>query len=84
VIYAVAFAASFIFIALKSWQQLNVVRQAYAWILPTSMCMALCEVYVVAQVASQGFGWIVIAIGLGGGLGSTTATYVHFNYLKGK
>jgi len=80
--YAVAFTASFLYVALKSWQQLNVVRQAYAWILPTSMCMALCEVYVVAQVASQGFGWIVLAIGIGSGLGSLSATWIHWNYLN--
>lgn len=80
--YALAFAASFLFVALKSWQQLNVVRRAYPWILPTSMLMALCEVYVIANVAQFGFGWLVLWVGLGGGLGSTCATYLHWRMVK--
>ena len=80
--YLLAFAASFVFIALKSWQQLNVVRRAYWWILPTSMAMAVCEVYVIANVATLGFGWLVFWVGLGGGLGSTAATYLHWRLMK--
>ena len=80
--YALAFAASFFFVALKSWQQLNVVKRQYGWIVPTSMLMALCEVYVVANVAKYGFGWIVLWIGLGSGFGSLTATYIHWRIWK--
>lgn len=80
--YALAFLASFAFVALKSWQQLNVVRKAYRWILPTSMLMAVCEVYVIANVAQQGFGWLVLWVGLGGGLGSTTATWLHWRMIR--
>lgn len=80
--YALAFFASFVFIGLKSWQQLNVVRRAYWWILPTSMAMAACEVYVIANAAKYGFGWLVFWVGLGGGLGSLCATYVHWRFLK--
>jgi hypothetical protein len=50
---ALAFTSSFLFFALKSWQQFNVVHKKYWWILPTSMAMALCEVYVVATVAKM-------------------------------
>jgi len=75
--YALAFTSSFIFVALKSWQQLNVVHKKYWWILPTSMAMALCEVYVVATVAKNGWGIIALAIGLGAGLGSMLATWLH-------
>jgi hypothetical protein len=82
VTYALAFFASFFFIALKSWQQLNVVRRAYWWILPTSMAMAACEVYVIANAARYGFGWLVFWVGLGGGLGSLCATYVHWRFVK--
>lgn len=80
--YALAFFASFIFIALKSWQQLNVVRQAYVWILPTSMAMAACEVWVIANVAKFGFGWLVFWVGLGGGLGSLCATWFHHKVIR--
>lgn len=77
-----AFAASFVFIALKSWQQLNVVRKAYRWIMPTSFAMAACEVYVVATIARQGWGELVFWVGLGGGLGSLCATWTHWRVIK--
>jgi hypothetical protein len=80
--YALAFSASFCFIALRSWQQLNVVRRAYWWILPTSFCMAACEVFVIANVAQFGFGWLVLWVGLGGGLGSLSATFAHHRWVK--
>lgn len=76
------FLTSFAFIFLKSWQQLNVVRRMYWWILPTSMLMAVCEVYVIATVAKFGWGWLVMWVGLGGGLGSTAATWLHHRYIK--
>lgn len=80
--YGLAFVASFVFIALKSWQQLNVVRQAYWWILPTSMAMAVCEVWVIANVSKFGFGWLVFWVGLGGGLGSLGATWFHHKVIQ--
>lgn len=80
--YLLAFLASFAFIGLKSWQQLNVVKRAYPWIVPTSMAMAVCEVYVIANVASLGMGWLVFWVGLGSGLGSLTATWVHWRFFK--
>lgn len=75
--YLAAFAASFVFIGLKSWQQLNVVKRAYRWIVPTSLAMAVCEVYVIATATQYGFGPLVVAVGLGGGLGSLSATWLH-------
>lgn len=81
--YTLAFLASFVFIALKSWQQLNVVKRNYVWIVPTSLAMAACEVYVIATVASNGgFGWLVLAVGFGGGLGSLFATWLHHRLFK--
>lgn len=77
-----AFAASFVFVGLKSIQQLNVVRKQYWWIVPTSFAMAMCEVYVVATVAAQGWGWLVFWVGLGGGLGSLSATWTHWRFVK--
>lgn len=80
--YLFAFAASFAFVGLKSIQQLNVVRRAYPLIVPTSFLMAGCEVYVVATVAREGFGWLVFWVGLGGGLGSLIATWLHYKVVK--
>jgi hypothetical protein len=82
--YVLAFITSYVYVGLKSLQQLNVVHQKYRWILPVSMMMAICEVYVVSSVAQNGWGWIVLSVGAGGGIGSITATWLHAKYLKGE
>ncbi len=76
-IYLTAFATSFLYIFLKCYQQLNVVHKQYLWVLPTSMAMAACEVFVIATTAKTGFGWIALTIGLGAGLGCMTSMYLH-------
>lgn len=80
--YLAAFAAAFIFVGLRSFQQLNVVHKKYWWILPTSYLMATVEVFLVASMAKTGWGWIVLFIGTGAGLGSITATYMHERFLS--
>lgn len=83
--YALAFLSSFGFVFLKSFQQLNVVKKAYSLIVPTSMLMAVMEVYVVATTAKNGWQWILVfLIGLGSGLGSVSATWLHSKYCKEK
>lgn len=77
VLYALAFMSSLVFVFLKAFQQLNVAHGSYPWVLPTSMSMAACEVYTVAAVAKQGWGWIVIPVGFGAGLGAMAAMLVH-------
>jgi hypothetical protein len=80
--YLLAFFASFAFIGLKSWQQLNVVHRKYFWIMPTSWAMAALEVYVIATVARTGWGWMVFWVGAGSGLGSLFATWLHTKVLS--
>lgn len=80
--YLIAFVTSFVFIFLKAWQNLNVVHKQYMWVLPTSMAMATCEVYVIATTARTGYGWIVLAIGLGAGLGCMASMYMHGKITK--
>ena len=82
--YFLAFVSSYFFVFLKSWQQSNVTSRLYAYIIPTSMLMAVCEVYVVSQVAKNGWGWICLVIGLGAGLGSMCATWAHYELLGKK
>lgn len=71
------FATSFIFIFLKSWQQLNVVHYQLLWIVPTSFAMAIAEVFTVANMAHYGWGWVIIPIGIGSGTGSLVSTIIH-------
>lgn len=83
--YLLIFLSSFFFIFLKSFQQLNVVKKQYWWIVPTSMLMAFVEVFVVATTAKNGWQWmLVILIGLGSGLGSLSATWLHSRHFKEK
>jgi len=71
------FCTSFVFIFLKSWQQLNVVHYQLWWIVPTSFAMAAAEVVTVFNMAHNGFGWVIIPIGLGSGFGSLCSTVIH-------
>lgn len=71
------FITSFVFIFLKSWQQLNVAFYQLVWIVPTSFAMATAEVYTVFNMAHYGFGWVIVPIGIGSGLGSLTSTIIH-------
>lgn len=76
--YALVFAANWLFIGLKSFQQRNVAFDNYGWIVPTSMFMAIAEVYIIAKVAQQGFTvGLVVTLGLAGGTGSLAATVLH-------
>lgn len=82
--YLLAFASSFIFVALKATQQLNVVHKQYAWVLPTSMAMAAAEVYIISQAAINGWGLIVLFIGCGSGLGAMASMWLHGWAMKRK
>jgi hypothetical protein len=75
--YLTTFLASFVFVFLKAFQQLNVVHRQYFWVMPTSLAMAATEVWVVANVARTGWGWIVLAVGFGAGLGAVSAMLIH-------
>ena len=76
-IYVLAFSASFIFVALKAFQQLNVMKSKYLWVVPTSMAMAVCEVLLIVKAAEYGWGLIVLPIGLGGGTGCLLSMKIH-------
>jgi hypothetical protein len=76
-LFALAFSSAFVFVLLKSFQQLNVSSGKYLWVLPTSLAMAVCEVYVTWQAATRGWGWIVLPIGFGAGLGAMAGMWLH-------
>jgi hypothetical protein len=80
--YVLAFVASCLYIFLKATQQLSVVNFLYARIVPTSMAMAACEVFImvnVARTADDLVGLVVLAlsIGVGAGLGCLAAMKLH-------
>lgn len=70
--------ASYLFIFLKSWQQRNVAFDKYLPVIPTSLLMAATEVYVISAIVVAGYSLaLVLSIGLGAGLGSSSGMYLH-------
>ena len=66
--------ANFVFIALKAFQQLNVVHGEKLLVFVTSHLMALTEVFLVAAYAQNGpIAPLVLTVGLSAGLGSVGA-----------
>ena len=73
------------FVFLRAFQQRNVAFDHYKWIMPTSWCMGLAEVYWVAAIATQGFSLpLALALGTGGGIGCLIAMYLHKKILGRK
>ena len=77
-IYLLAFAASFVRVGLRAFQQLNVVHGQYWLIVPVSMAMQVCEVYIVFNIAVQGWNWpLILTFGIGAGLGCVCSMWIH-------
>ena len=75
----VAFAMVFC----RSFQQKNVMHNRYAWVIPTSACMALTEALLWINVVNEGLGWGVAWMAVGGGTGCLMAMLFH-NKLENK
>lgn len=76
-IYAVLYLNTFLFIALRAFQQLNVSHDRYLWIPPVSMAMAVCEIVTITKVVALGSYWAAIPMGVGGFTGSWFAMWLH-------
>ena len=78
------FVSSFVYVAAKAFQQLNVVNDKYLWILPVSMLMAMLEVFNVGVI---GYGavhqsyleliLVGVSMGVGGAAGAILAMRLH-------
>lgn len=75
---AVAFGASFVVVALRAWQQRNVMAARYGAMFGTSILYAFAEgALVLAYVAHNGFHIpTLLAIGVGAGSGGCVAVYL--------
>jgi hypothetical protein len=70
--------AMFAFVFLKAFQQRNVAFDHYLPVVPTSIAMAFCEVYVIAVVVRVGYHVpTVLSVGIGAGLGALGAMALH-------
>lgn len=78
--YLFAFLASYVYIWAKATQQLQVVNFRYWRIMPMSLVMAACEVFIMVNVirTADSFGGLALlafCIGIGAGLGCLTAMF---------
>tara|TARA_R100000541_G_C1897352_1_gene84157 strand:- start:131336 stop:131599 length:264 start_codon:yes stop_codon:yes gene_type:complete len=66
------------YVLFRCLQQLNSVYLRWLWILPTSLCIALCEVFVIQMIATSDLSkmWLVLSTGLGGTIGCFGAMYI--------
>lgn len=74
--YILLACASFIFVALKAFQQLNVMHDRTKWVVPTSMLMAFMEVSIIIGAIANGWR-AAVPMGIGGGLGCLAAMRLH-------
>lgn len=83
--YIALAVASFIFIFLKAFQQRNVAFNHYLAVIPTSLLMAVVEVFAIAEIAAEGWSIpVVLAVGMASGLGALTAMGLHGFIFKTK
>lgn len=78
------FLASFVYVALKALQQLNVVGRHYWGIAPCSLGMAICEAFTIYTVAQEFSATNVIAVAAGATLGRWLAMWGHPIITRGK
>lgn len=83
-IFATAFLAYFLYVALKATQQRQVMAAQYVRMPVVSLGMAACEVFIFGAISIHAVAGdipaligLTLCIGLGGGLGSVTGTWLH-------
>lgn len=73
---------TFLHVFLRSGQQLNVVHDRRMLILPYSLGLQACEVFLVVSMVSMGPGWIILFGAIGATAGSITAMYVNKRWMN--
>jgi hypothetical protein len=77
-----AFAA-FCVVALRAFQQQNVVHGYFKWAIATSYALAFADIAIVLAVVAAGWP-AALWIGTGGALGVTFAMYCHNRFIRKK
>ena len=76
-IYLVLFASSLVFIAMRTFQQLNVQHGRYMWVPPVTALMAVCEVLTVTAIIKASSLYAAIPLTFGGVLGCWFSMWMH-------
>ncbi len=66
---------TFFYVALRAFQQLNVVNGNYKLVVPTSVLMSIGDVAIVLLIVKTDTLWMGVSNGIGGGLGCMLAMY---------
>lgn len=87
--FLLVLGAQFAFVFFKALQQRNVIHNNHLAVFPTSMSMAIFEVFVYGTIAKifittgvTAALTLAVAMGLGGGLGCNAAMLLHNRYIK--
>jgi len=86
-LYLSIFLASCVYVAARSAQQINVSKKLYSLIPLFSLIMGFLDVFIMSMIVKHATGelWMIAtAMGLGGGLGSCAAVYLHDKLTKEK
>lgn len=75
--YLFTFLISLALVAVKAFQQLNVVFKKYKWIMPTSLLFAVLEATVWIRIVGYGFSWHILALAIGGAVGCMLSMSLH-------
>ena len=75
-VFAISAAATFLYVFLRAFQQLNVVHRHYWRILPTSLGMGIGDVVLILLIVKANTLWIGISNGVAGALGCYLAIYI--------
>lgn len=76
-IYLGLFLSSLVFIAMRSFQQLNVQHDRYLWVPPVTAMMAVCEVLTVTAIIKASSLYAAIPLTFGGVLGCWFSMWLH-------
>ena len=79
-LYLSVFLASWVYVFARSMQQINVHKKLYAIIPIFSLLMGFLDVFIMSMIVKNATGelWIIATcLGLGGGVGSCMAVYLH-------
>jgi hypothetical protein len=69
--------ASYLAVALRAFQSLNVVHDKKLLVVPTSFLLAVCEFSTISLVLTTQSWLLVIPLGFGGALGCVTSMHLH-------
>jgi hypothetical protein len=75
-LFAVSAVATFAYVFLRAFQQINVIHQHYWRILPTSLGMGIGDVVLILLIVKADTLWIGLSNGIAGACGCYAAIYL--------